>query len=334
MKKILFLCLIALFLTASCSKSNKNDEEEAVASKTIDLGEAESDENGDKADKNDGNENVDKTDKPDKADMKSKRIHRDSFEKGKKGNDEIREMARKNDEASKNPDGSSKRGKPAAQIEAEEQNAAKEADNKNAAESADDNKNAAEEVKQEETIAAEDNKEAENPEKAAPNNENDDDGFDFSDEPVKAMAAPPRQPKVKPNLEIEKYINIREFREQTNYSGALAEDWLPGQYNDVRYTSVRLSTNDSSQLGFTIQIWRPGNETAATKRFSDLFSQSFGGQKIKSVANDAFIAKHHKIVELGFVEKSKRTTVLLSCSENICNQEQLKSIALIIQRRL
>ena len=109
---------------------------------------------------------------------------------------------------------------------------------------------------------------------------------------------------------------------------------LGGVYPNNRYNAMRLATDKSDELGFAVQVWKPGNETAAAKRFTDLFSQSFGGQKIKNVATDAFISTHHKLNELCFFEKSKKATVLISCTESVCSSEQLKSVAQIIQRRL
>ena len=294
-KKILFLCFLALCLTASCSKFKSKDDSSAAKTKTVDLGETE---DGGSADTGDKGKAKKKT-KPSKSDDIAEN------EKGKKGSgsDEDREIARKNDEASKNPDGSSKRGKPAAELEAEE--AAKQAQDA----------------------------EADNTESA--DNAENDGGLDFDvEEPPKRAARPPRPPKPKAALEMDKFINIREFREQTGFSGALSESYLVGQNKDHGYTSARLATDDSSQLGFTIQVWRFGNELAASKRFDDLFAQSFGGQKIKNVANDAFISKHHKLIELGFYDKGKHGVVLLSCTEKICSREQIISIASVIQRRL
>ncbi|MBQ9395842.1 MAG: hypothetical protein IJU23_10075 [Proteobacteria bacterium] len=293
-KKILFLCLLALCLTTSCSKSKKDDAS-TTKTKTVDLGETENDNSADTADKG-------------KAKKKTKPVDVDENEKGKKGSgsDEDREIARKNDEASKNPDGSSKRGKPAAELEAEE--AAKNAQESDAeqAETADNAENAG-----------------------------SDNGYDFdAEEAPKRPARPPRPPKPKAALEMDKFINIREFREQTGFSGALSESYLYGQDKNPGYTSARLATDDSSQLGFSIQVWRSGNELAASKRFDDLFAQSFGGQKIKNVANDAFISNHHKLIELGFYDKGKKGVVLLSCTEKICSRDQMISIASVIQRRL
>ena len=163
-------------------------------------------------------------------------------------------------------------------------------------------------------------------------------GLDFSDDDAAADAAPqpkaPRQPRTREGMSIEKLINIRELREQTGYSGTLQEAWLLGQNPDSRYNAMRLATDKADELGFAVQVWKPGNENAASKRFNDLYSQSFGGQKIKNVATDAFTSKHHKLNELCFFEKAKRATVLISCSENVCTTEQLKSVAQIIQRRL
>ena len=173
--------------------------------------------------------------------------------------------------------------------------------------------------------------------------ENAEAAFDFSDdakddkkeEVAKAPAAPePRMPKVRQGMSIEKLINIREFREKTGYSGALSEAWLLGQNPDQKYNSMRIATDNEKELGFSIQVWKPGNESAAAKRFEDLFKQSFGGQKVKQLANDAFSSNHHKLNELVFFEKSKRATVMLSCTESICSLEQLKEIAMSIQRRL
>ena len=152
--------------------------------------------------------------------------------------------------------------------------------------------------------------------------------------PKQEFLLPARNPRPKDALSIEKLINIRELREQTGYAGALEEAWLLGQIPDARYNAMRLATDNEKQLGFSVQVWKPGNESAAIKRFNDLYQQSFGGKKIKTVANDAFVASHHDINELGFFEKSKRATVLLSCSSDVCKPEQLQAVALIIQRRL
>lgn len=158
-------------------------------------------------------------------------------------------------------------------------------------------------------------------------------GFDFADED---LPAPPevRRPKPRVGLDIERLINIRELREQTNYAGALSEAWLLGQTPDARYNAMRLATDNANELGFSVQVWKPGNESAAVKRFNDLYSQSFGGKKIKALATDAFVSTHHEIHEIGFFDKGKRAAVLLSCSAKVCTTAQLQAIAVIIQRRL
>ncbi len=322
MKKLIILCILALCLTA-CSKSKENP---AAKNKTVDLGETTQEESADNDDsKKDGDKKDDSKDKK-KADSPDKNKKNKAAKKGDADND----GSAKNDDSKKkkadkpNPDDKAK----------------KDADKKDDG-SKDD-------VQKDDAKPKKDVKEKDADAQAA------DEGFDFSNEEpdagnaadVKEPAvvkdekpAPPKQPrpvrspKPKTGLNIENYINIRELREQTGYSGALSESWLLGQYDD-RYSSARLATENNDELGFSIQIWKPGNESAAQKRFSDLYTQSFGGQKIKSVATDAFVSHHHKIQEVGFYEKNKRATVLLSCSDNICTQEQLKSIAQIIQRRL
>ncbi|GEM_PF-2079449 len=317
MRKLIILLSILSLCLAACSKKSDKDhkEDKAAASKTVDLGETAPDDSGEKAE-------TPRDKKPSKKeDAKRENVKRPSKETAEKEDKEAedkeakeREWARKNEEASKNPDGTPKRGKPAAEEEFEEAQKAK----------------AEKETK----------KPTKDEEEPAPAEQNE--PLDFADDDVETANAddqpapppPPREAKPKPALNIEKYINIRELREQTAYSGALAEDWLLGQNNDARYTSARLATDKPEQLGFTVQVWKPGNEANASKRFNDLFKQSFGGQKITGVATEAFIASHHNIHELGFYEKSKRSAVLLSCSEEICSKEQLKSIALVIQRRL
>lgn len=162
------------------------------------------------------------------------------------------------------------------------------------------------------------------------------DGFDFSDDTndTPKQTAPIRRPAPKPGLSIEKLINIRELREQTGYAGALSESDLPGQTPDARYNALRLSTDNPKELGFAIQVWKPGNAASAAERFQNLFAQSFGGKKLHAVATDAFVASHHNINELAFYESKKQATVLISCSEKICSQDQLKAIVQIVQRRL
>ena len=158
--------------------------------------------------------------------------------------------------------------------------------------------------------------------------------FDFSDEQTNNDEPTPRIVKKREGLDIENIINIRELREQTGYVGALTQTDLVGQTSDARYNVIRLSTDKTSELGFTVQVWKPGNESAASKRYEEIYKQSFGGVKQKDVASDAFIASHHSITELGFYDKAKRTVVLISCSDTVCKADQLKSIATTIQRRL
>lgn len=306
-KLIILMAIFALCFTA-CSKKNKKEEEPASNSKTVDLGETEPDEPKDEGDSAKEKKNSKKDAQKDDARRDNKkRPSKDAVDDEDKAKE--REWARKNEEASKNPDGTPKRGKPAAEEQFEEAQKAKA------------------------------EKEAKPDEKPDPEPQAADNSLDFSDDDTDTAGAlpappPPREAKPKPALNIEKYINIRELREQTGYAGVLAEDWLLGQNNDARYSSARLATDKPEQLGFTVQVWKPGNEANASKRFNDLFKQSFGGQKVAGVATEAFIASHHKINELGFYEKSKRAAVLLSCSEEVCSKEQLKSIASVILRRL
>lgn len=290
-----------MLVLSACSKSKK---EEAASSKTVDLGEASADKEAGK-------------DKGDSA-AKKNRPSSHSSKSAAKGGDSVseKEAYRRNEEARFDENGKPKRGKPAAEIEFEDKQAKEKAEKASKGESAKGAEGVAEDTKAEAETAVE---------------------LDFSDEAeevAKKEVLPARTPKPKDALSIEKLINIRELREHTGYSGVLSDAWLLGQNPDARYNAMRLATDNEKQLGFSIQVWKPGNESAASKRFNDLYHQSFGGKKIKSVATDAFTASHHDIHELGFFEKSKRAAVLLSCSSDVCNLEQLKAVALIIQRRL
>lgn len=157
--------------------------------------------------------------------------------------------------------------------------------------------------------------------------------FDFSDDTAPSEPTP-RILKKREGLDIENLITIRELREQTGYVGALTQTDLVGQASDPKYNVIRVSTDKSSELGFAVQVWKPGNESAASKRFEEIYKQSFGGVKQKEIASDAFLASHHSITELGFYDKAKRAVVLISCSDSVCKADQLKNIATTIQRRL
>lgn len=295
MKLFILLCLLVL-VAPGCSKK-KGESKPDPESKTVDLGESDAD-NADNAENADKDKNKDK-------DTKDNERARDRAKKGpdKKAGEDKNDSdgAKADNDDAKDPDAKSRRNK--RNVKAPD---APEKDGESDA------------PKQDNTETAE--------------------GVDFGDMDAEDTAAPapkpPRQPKVREGMSIEKLINIRELREQTGYSGTLQEAWLLGQNPDNRYNAMRLATDKSDELGFAVQVWKPGNETAAAKRFTDLFSQSFGGQKIKNVATDAFISTHHKLNELCFFEKSKKATVLISCTESVCSSEQLKSVAQIIQRRL
>ena len=174
-----------------------------------------------------------------------------------------------------------------------------------------------------------------------PSEQEGDSGFDFTDEspspsPQKPAAkpAPALAPKRTTLPGVDSIVSIRELREKTGFAGALTESSLPGQNPTLNYNWMRLATDNPGQLGFSVQVWKPGNEPAALKRFEDLYAQSFGGEKIHDVGADAFVASHHKIHELGFFDKNKRAAVLMSCSQEICSINSMKALANLIQKKL
>ena len=322
-KLFVLLCVLVLVAPGCSKKKNESKPTPDSKSKTVDLGESDADDADNPDDPKKPSKNkkaqgkVADTEKDAAKDNKDKdNKDKDSKDKDNaaKNNKDKNDAAKDNKDkedgekaGAKKPDGPPKRNKPSSKKDSEPTD--------------------------DDAVAKDDAAEPApaDPEPAA-------EGLDFTDEDVAAEVAPPpkppRQPRPRGGMSIEKLINIRELREQTGYSGTLQEAWLLGQNPDNRYNAMRLATDKSDELGFAVQVWKPGNETAAAKRFNDLYSQSFGGQKVKNVATDAFTSKHHKLNELCFFEKGKRATVLISCSENVCTTEQLKSIAQIIQRRL
>lgn len=305
---IAFIILLTLALTPGCSKKGAKDEAPAAASKTVDLGEVDDSAAGDEA-KNDA--------KGAKADKDSAKGDKDSANADKAGKAEKAEKAEK-DSAKDEKDGT--KADNAADDKANAEAGAKAPEAGNAHEPSQPNpKKADDKANAEAGDAQGDSDEA----------QNDEMNFD-EPEPLPEV----RRPKPRVGLDIEKLINIRELREQTGYAGALSDAWLLGQNPDERYNAMRLATDNAKDLGFAIQVWKPGNESAASKRFGDLYAQSFGGKKLKALATDAFTASHHDVHELGFYDRSKRATVLLSCSSKVCTLAQLQSIALTIQRRL
>lgn len=313
-KRIALLILCALLTCTACSKDKDTNANKAKSSssRTVDLGE----DNG-------GDDSA----KSKRGAKKGRRANADNADKGgEKLTDE--EIARRNDEAAVNPDGSAKRGKPAAQIEAEEA-----ADAEKGPKGHEPKLAKAEEVPAADAPAAE-----------AVADDANSDGFDFADDAAadadagSAVAEEPviqeRIVQKRQGLNIENLITIKEVREQTGYAGAFAQTDLVGQPSDSRYNVIRLSTNNKNELGFSVQVWKPGNESAASRRFEDLFKQSFGGVKQKDVATDAFMSSHHKLHELAFYDKAKRAVVLISCSESVCKASALKGIASIVQRKL
>lgn len=302
---IAFIILLTLALTPGCSKKGAKDEAPAAASKTVDLGEVDDSAAGDEA-KNDA--------KGAKADKDSAKGDKDSANADKAG------------KAEKDEKDGTKAGKDGIKADkAADDKAGNEAGAK-APEAGD-----APEPSQPNPKKADDKANAEAGDALGDSDEAQNDEMNFDEpEPLPEV----RRPKPRVGLDIEKLINIRELREQTGYSGALSDAWLLGQNPDERYNAMRLATDNAKDLGFAIQVWKPGNESAASKRFGDLYAQSFGGKKLKALATDAFTASHHDVHELGFYDRSKRATVLLSCSSKVCTLAQLQSIALTIQRRL
>ncbi len=297
-KRIALIVLCSMLVFTACSKDkskSKTVRAKNVAERTVDLAE-------------DGDDSAAADDTPDdKAEDNAKVKRTPSGNRpvrhAGKGNDapSDEEIARRNDEASKNGDGSARRGRPAAQEDAEVADRQPQRD--------DDTK----------------------PEPAFAPSESGE-SFDFA---VDEDAPKPRQAKKRTGPNIDNIMSIQDLREHTGYAGALTQTDLVGQDSDNRYNVIRYSTDKTSELGFAVQVWKLNNDMAASKRFEDLFKQSFGGKKLKDVGTEAFIAAHHGIAELAFYDKNKRSVVMISCSSTICKKDQqLKDLATTIQRKL
>ncbi len=165
------------------------------------------------------------------------------------------------------------------------------------------------------------------------------------------LAVPPRQgegpaqarPPQRRNQEVEIQANLlnvavllerAELREATGYQGLIEEVDLPGQKASARYNGVRWRVDDANDLGISLQVWKPGNQPAATKRFDDLFSQSFGGTKSRDAGDDAFRTEHHGLRSLTFIDRRRSAVANLSCTASICTFDQLADLARRVQRRL
>lgn len=304
-KKILVIATLCLMLCSfSCSKDKeKQAAETEQAVKTVDLGEAR--EEGRRRPRGKaGAQDAEAAADAKAVQVPAKRGRRDRAAAEDAAEIDDKVMVKRNDAAALNPDGSAKRG-----LSAEA-------------------KRAAEQDGVEELVAEETSEETAQAMEAS---------FDFaledddSGELDEKTARPQRRPE---QSAMDAFINMREFREQTGYAGLLVEAELLGQAEDARYQVMRLSTDDPKELGFSIQLWKPGNESAAVKRFDDLYAQSFGGTKVKGLASDAFLSTHHKLHELAFLDRDKRACVLLTCSSTLCSVEQLRTIAQLIMRRL
>ncbi|MFA5625688.1 MAG: hypothetical protein WC966_11650 [Bradymonadales bacterium] len=164
-----------------------------------------------------------------------------------------------------------------------------------------------------------------------------DEVFDFSEKSKtktpRRRANQVRSPSDK-KLAIQHLIDVKEIREQTAYSGVIELSELPGQDASSRYNAMRWIAGETPNLGLSLQVWKPGNESAAAKRFQDLYEQSFAGSKMKGLANDAYSSEHHRLRELTFYDAPKRAVVSIACSEDLCSAEQLSELARRIQKRL
>lgn len=296
--KLIIFCTILAVLPLACSK--KSDKEQAPDSqKTIDLAESAPAEGaGKEADGVQGEAAPGQ-----KQGAKAEQAKAGAQEAAPKKEQNLRQIARRNTMAALDQNGQALRGKPAAQVEAE----AKQA--------------------------------AENP----PSQDSED--FDFTQEPG---AEPSQEPKTAPKrvqrsavqspgtkaLSISHFTDIKEIREQTGYSGVIEVADLPGQSVSSRYNAMRWLAGKDQSLGLSLQVWMPGNESAASKRFQDLYEQSFSGAKVEGLASAAFSSQHHGLRELAFYDAKKRAVVSLACTQSLCSEEQLAELGRRIQKRL
>ena len=135
-------------------------------------------------------------------------------------------------------------------------------------------------------------------------------------------------------LRVDTMLTKKDIRESVPYNDLLVLGSIVGQEPSMTYNSVRWTTGKEGVFGFGLEVWKPGSQTAANKRFNGLYAQSLGGTVTKDVGDRSFRTEHHHLRTITFYDRKRSGVASISCDTSLCTFDELAALARRVQRKL
>ena len=134
-------------------------------------------------------------------------------------------------------------------------------------------------------------------------------------------------------LRIDDLVTADDVRTITGFNDDLRAEALVGQATGPQYNSLHLERADG-QLGFTLQVWLPGELRLARDQFERLRRTAFSEAQRVEAGNEAFTSETPTSIELTLVDYRSGAVIILGCARGLCNPSHLIRLSSLVVSRL
>lgn len=145
-----------------------------------------------------------------------------------------------------------------------------------------------------------------------------------------ARAAAPRPPAapVVPPLEVARFLSLSQVRSITGSQTLSTVGTLAGIDPTPRYNSLYFAPPRRADFGVAIQVWKEATRRDANERFRRMRRDYPNAEDTSAVTPKGMFSYWGDMMTLAFLDFSKKTLVAITCSQKICDQQELYKLAL------
>ncbi|MGM0577696.1 MAG: hypothetical protein ACQEXJ_18360 [Myxococcota bacterium] len=155
----------------------------------------------------------------------------------------------------------------------------------------------------------------------------------------KESARPPGtttgQPKPgPPALDIERYLNVNDVRRITGDRTLAPAGRLSGIQPSETYNSKYFAPPVRTNFGVSLQVWREKTRRDANERFRRMRRDYPNAEDTTVLPPKSFFSWWDGHMSISFADLTKRVVVSVTCSQDVCDGDQLLKLAETVKKRL
>jgi len=131
-----------------------------------------------------------------------------------------------------------------------------------------------------------------------------------------------------PPLDVARFLSLSKVRSITGSQTLSTVGALSGIDPSPHYNSLYFAPPRRADFGVAIQVWRETTRRDANERFRRMRRDYPNAEDTSAVTPKGLFSYWGDMMTLAFLDFSKKTIVAITCSQKICDQQELYKLAL------